>query len=145
VIRATLDTTTLASGAVATGGTIGALIDAWFVDGAFGVARSQPILDELERTLRKRSFTDRLSPEDRADYQARVRAAATVVRIDTPVPSVVTGRGDNLVLATAESAGATYVVTGDAELRRLGAYRGIAILSARQFIELLEPERGEAP
>ena len=143
MIRATLDTTTLASGAVATGGPIGALIDAWFVEGAYDVALSQPILGELERTLRKRYVADRLSPEDRAAYQARVRAAADVVRIATPVPSVVTGRGDNLVLATAESAGVACVVTGDAELLRLGSYRGIAILSARQFLDVLADDPGD--
>ena len=145
MIRATLDTTTLASGAVATGGPIAALIDAWLVEGAYSVALSQSILEELERTLRKRYFADRLAPEDRADYQARVRAAANVVSIATPVPNVVTGRGDNLVLATAERARVTCVVTGDAELLRLGSYQGISVLSARQFLDVLADDPGDRP
>lgn len=140
---ATLDTTTLASGAVATGGTIGTLIDAWSVTGAFEVALSQPILDELEKTLRKHSFVDRLSSNALTDYRRRVRAASTIVPIAVPIPGVARTRADNLVLATAESAGVAYVVTGDRELQRIGSHRGVTILSSRLFLDLLEQDRNE--
>jgi predicted nucleic acid-binding protein len=45
-----------------------------------------------------------------------------------------------VVLATAESAGVPYVVTGDREIQELGQYRDITILSPRQFLEHLERE-----
>lgn len=79
MIEATLDTNTLASGAVATGGTIGALIDAWLVAGVFRVALSETILTELDRTLGKRSFTDRHWGANLVDYQTVIQDAATIL------------------------------------------------------------------
>ena len=142
MIRATVDTNTLASGSVAATGPIAALVDAWR-RGRLDVAVSPHILAELERALRKPYFARRLDPQMREEFLALVREATTVVPITPPVPDAVSSRADNLVLATAESAGATHVVTGDAELRRLGSFRGIAILSAREFLEVLEREGGE--
>lgn len=135
MIRAVLDANTLASGAIATGGTIGALIDTWLVGARYEAVLSTPILDELARALRKPYFVGRLSAHDRELYLAAVRRSATVVAITAPVPSVVRTRADNLVLATAASAGVPYLVTGDAELRRLGRYGNATILTPRQFVE----------
>lgn len=143
MIQATLDTNTLASGAVATGGTIGTVIDTWLIARAFRVALSETILIELNRTLQKRDFTKRLSLEDLTDYQTAVRTTATIVRITTPVPTVARSRVDNLVLATAASAGVQYLVSGDRELQQLGRFYTVEILSPRRFVDLFE-EQGVA-
>ena len=50
---------------------------------------------------------------------------------------------DDLVLATAVSAGAQYMVTGDAQLRKLGSYEGVTIVSPRRFLEILSQEGEE--
>jgi predicted nucleic acid-binding protein len=44
-----------------------------------------------------------------------------------------------LILATAVSANADYLVTGDRKLRDLGRYANVTILSPRAFVELLDP------
>jgi len=142
VIRAVLDTNTLASGIVAAGGTIAVVIDAWLVRGLYSVVLSPEILDELERTLRKPYFTQRQTASDIAGYLAAVRATAAIIPVTTPLPTVVRTRADNLVLATAETGGVPYVVTGDRELQNLGRYRSITILSPRQFLEVLR-QQGE--
>jgi predicted nucleic acid-binding protein len=46
---------------------------------------------------------------------------------------------DDLILATALSAQADYLVTGDSQLQGLGAYRGVAIISPREFLSRLSP------
>ena len=140
MIAATLDTNLLASGMVATGGTIRTLLYAWIVERRDNVALSSSILEELERTLRKPYFIRRSSTHDLLAYQRAVRQTARIVTIVTPVPTVLRTRPDNLVLATAESAGVPYVVSGDRELQALGQYRAITILSPRQFLDLLERE-----
>jgi hypothetical protein len=48
------------------------------------------------------------------------------------------------VLATARSAGASYVVSGDRELQRLSEFQGIRIISARQFLDVLDAEERNA-
>ena len=45
---------------------------------------------------------------------------------------------DDLVLATAVSAQADYLVTGDRQLLALGTYQGVRNVRAREFIDTLE-------
>lgn len=45
---------------------------------------------------------------------------------------------DDLVLATAVSAQADYLITGDAMLRKLRTYEGVSIVSPREFLDVLE-------
>jgi putative PIN family toxin of toxin-antitoxin system len=145
VIETVLDTNTLAAGAVATGRTIGEMIDAWLVDNSFAVVLSDPILIELARVLQRPYFTRRLSQADLADFRATVRRSATIVAITAPVPTVLRTRGDNLVLATAASAAVPYVVTGDQEMLRLRSYQGITIMHPRQWMSLLRQPGGTQP
>ena len=44
---------------------------------------------------------------------------------------------DDLVLATAERGNAAYIVTGDRELRMLGRFLDIEIVSPRRFLDVL--------
>ncbi len=143
MIRIVLDTNVLASGAIAVAGPLAELVDAWR-RGDFEVATSPHIAAELERTLRKPYFAGRLPPPLRDEFLALVREIATLVPITFPVPTAVSDRADNLVLATAESAGAAYLVTGDGELQRLARYRTVVILSPSAFRDLLVEEGGDA-
>jgi predicted nucleic acid-binding protein len=59
VIRATLDTNILASGAIARTGTIAVLFNQWR-SGDFDLVVSDHILQELDRALRKPYFAARL-------------------------------------------------------------------------------------
>lgn len=60
------------------------------------------------------------------------RATTTVV-----VEGVATHPEDDLVLATAVAAKVRYLVTGDKKLQRLRRYRGMTILSPRDFLAIL--------
>jgi predicted nucleic acid-binding protein len=59
------------------------------------------------------------------------------------VPTFAKRLGDNLVLAAAESAGASYIVSGDRELLDLGGYAGNPIVAARRFLELVAEGNGD--
>jgi predicted nucleic acid-binding protein len=54
------------------------------------------------------------------------------------VSGVATHPEDDLILATAVAANATYLVTGDRKLRAVGNFRGVTILSPREFLATLE-------
>jgi putative PIN family toxin of toxin-antitoxin system len=136
VIRTTWDTNTLASGAIARQGAIAELIDRWY-RADFEIVVSGHILIELERTLRKPYFMARLSDQEREAFLNLVRRFAVHTIVSAPMPAVLPQRADNVVLATAVSAGASYVITGDRKMRELGEYLGVRILSAREFIDLL--------
>ncbi len=136
MIRAIWDTNTLASGAIARQGVIAVLIDGWR-HGDFEIVVSEHILTELERALRKPYFAARLNQADREEFLARVREFANIVQIAEPIPSVLPDRADNMVLATAVSARAPYIVSGDRELQGLGSYQNVRIFSAREFFDLV--------
>lgn len=44
------------------------------------------------------------------------------------------------MIATAVSAPADFLITGDHRLRRVDSYQGVAIRTPREFLELLEAE-----
>lgn len=134
--RVVLDANTLASGAITTTGTLASVIDAWS-NGKFSVIVSEPILVELERTLQKPYFRRRLTAEQSSRFIKLLRNRATVSPITVSVHGVATHPEDDLILATAVSATAAYLVTGDTKLQDLGTYSGVRILSPRAFLDLL--------
>ena len=68
-----------------------------------------------------------------------IRFHAVLTPITATVQGVATHAKDDLVLATAVSASADYLLTGDAKLQRLGSYQGVTILSPRAFVQLFQP------
>jgi predicted nucleic acid-binding protein len=115
------------------------LVDAW-QRGRAQVVVSSHILTELERTLGNAYVVARLDEQRRNAFLALVGATTTLASITTPIPTIASTHADNLVLATAKSAGVLYLVTGDMELLRLGRDKDATIVSPRQFYERLEAE-----
>jgi putative PIN family toxin of toxin-antitoxin system len=101
--------------------------------GTCTVATSTPLLDELDQTLRAK-FT--LGPAATAfleQLRARVRIVEPAM-LPAPVSRDV---DDDVVLATALAAGVAAIVTGDQDVLVTGSYRGIEIVSPREFLERL--------
>lgn len=101
--------------------------------GSGTVVTSPALLDELDGTLRAK-FT--LGPGAMAFLeQLRLR-----VHLVVPVPlaaPVSRDADDGVVLATAVAANATAIVTGDLHLLVLQSYRGIEIVTPRDFLSRL--------
>jgi putative PIN family toxin of toxin-antitoxin system len=131
-----LDTNILARGAISRATAVSAIIDAW-IAGEFTLATSTHILAELGRVLQKPHFSQRLSSTTVAAYQQLLTTQATLVPITAQVSGVATHPEDDLVLATAVSARADYLVTRDRQLLRLGSYQGVTVLSPTEFLQAL--------
>ncbi|MDE2766696.1 MAG: hypothetical protein OXO54_05830 [Chloroflexota bacterium] len=54
------------------------------------------------------------------------------------VRGVATTPADDLIVATAIAGEASYLVTGDRQLRNLGEYQGVRILGPRAFVDWLD-------
>jgi putative PIN family toxin of toxin-antitoxin system len=140
VITAVLDTNVLASGFAGydkAASPPGELVRRWR-RGAFVLIVSEHILGEFAHTLTDRYFTNRLTPEQIAAIFARLRRDAMDLPITADVSGVATQPKDDLVLATAVSGEADFLVTGDKPLQALGAYRQVTIISPRLFLDLLD-------
>jgi putative PIN family toxin of toxin-antitoxin system len=92
------------------------------------------ILQEFERVLIEKFSTGR--KEARSALRVVLEATHTVVRPSQSVQSICRDPDDDLILACALEAGADYLVTGDADLLDLKIFKGIQIVTPRNF-ELL--------
>ncbi len=134
MIIAVLDTNVLASGFVGEDkpeSTPGELIRRWR-SGSFILVTSEHILTELAGTFTDPYFIQRLPAVTNADALDSLRIDAFVQPVTEIVSGVASHAEDDVVLATALSAGAEYLVTGDKELRQLGACGGTQLLLPRR-------------
>lgn len=142
MIRAVLDTNVLASAIVALRrpeSILSALIQAWLARRFTLVISNHILLRELPRTLNKPYFRRYLTTRDIVEALLDIAAGAEGAPITADVRGVATHPEDDLVLATAVSARADYLVTGDLQLQRLGSYEGVTLVSPRAFLDLLPP------
>jgi uncharacterized protein len=133
VIRAVLDTNVLASGLISEEGTLSTLLDCWAA-GMFTVVTSEHILTELESMLAKPYFQRGASADWVARTIERIRAGSDIARITVVAEGIATHPENDLVLATAVSGDAEYLVTGDRQLLKVKEFRGICIVGVAEFL-----------
>lgn len=80
----------------------------------------------------------RIEPEEIQELRDFLESDLVSVAITVEVREVATHPEDDLILATAVSAHADYLVTGDRQLQALGIFRGVTIVSPRRFLAVLE-------
>jgi putative PIN family toxin of toxin-antitoxin system len=142
MMRVILDTNVIVSGLAAYDSVAvppARILRAW-VNDAFVVMSSEPMRAEVERTLNKPYFLDRVPTHMRRAIEAALGAESTTVALAVHVSGVATHPEDDLVLATAASARADYLVTGDRQLLRLGSFKGVSIISPADFARVLDEQ-----
>ena len=135
---AVCDANVSVSAAISPVGPSARVIDRWRA-GHFDLATSPPILDEIDEVIRRTRITRylRRSPEWITELLADLNDRA--IRVEpVPIHGVCRDPKDDLVLGTALAASADYLVTGDDDLLSLGSFRGIVIVTPRQFLDILE-------
>lgn len=140
MISVVFDTNVLASAFVGLerpGSVPGDLIRRWG-DAEFTLVVSEPILIELNRTFHDRYFVQKLGRIGTVEAIRSLRSNAVIQPITIHVHGIATQPKDDLILATAASANAPYLVTGDRPLQGLGRFAQTVILSPRQFLDVLE-------
>jgi putative PIN family toxin of toxin-antitoxin system len=98
------------------------------------IITSEPLLRELRTVLRTKFKVD---PDELPLLSALTEEAEVVAPVRLG-ERVCRDKDDDVVLATAVAGEANAIVTGDADLLVLKKFRGIRILSPRQFLELLD-------
>ena len=90
MIRVFLDTNVLVSAVRADRGPLAVIREGWLT-GRFQVYVSEPLLDEVERTLTKPYFAARLGPERTDRFLTLLKRTAVLQPIIEPVTGVATG------------------------------------------------------
>lgn len=98
--------------------------------GSSTVVTCPALLDELEHTLRAKFTLGTAATAFLEQLRLRVHLV-----VPTPLAAPVSrDADDDLVLATAVAANASVIVTGDLDLLVLRSYRGIEIVTPRDFL-----------
>lgn len=106
--------------------------------GRFILITSDHIEKEAAKALRKPYFQQHVTHEESEAFRQFLANASTWVPITVTVQGVATHAEDDLILATALSGNADYLVTGDKGLLAVGSYRGVTIVTPRDFLDILE-------
>jgi putative PIN family toxin of toxin-antitoxin system len=136
MIRAVLDVNVLVSGFPSPDSIPGLLIGYWLAE-EFKLVTSVHILQGTNRVWKKDYFRFRFREEQVQNSMNALRRLADIVEPAPHVRNVADDDEDDLVLATAVSGDADYLVTGDKGLLRHCEYESIVIMSPRDFLNLL--------
>ena len=100
---------------------------------------SPAIFEEFRRVLREKfHFTDQ------AVYTAEtlLRRAGIVVEPRESIELIADDPDDNRILEAAVAGKAEVIISGDRHLLRLGAFRGIPVVTPQRFLGLVKEQRG---
>ena len=139
MIRAVLDTNTLVSAILVPGGLPARILLAAYAN-VFLCFSSAVIISEVIRTLGRERIRRkyRLDPGIISRIEAFLSSDPVRVPLTASVRGVASHPEDDLILATALSARADYLVTGDRQLQALRSYEGIQVVSPREFAAILD-------
>lgn len=132
-MRVVLDTNVVVS-AVFFGGTPGRVLAAWSA-GRFVLILSPAILDEYRRVGHELGLRH---PDVNAAFEpvlALIAMNAIIVDAPAIVAPVSADPDDDKFLAAAAAAQASVIVSGDRDLLEVSGWRGIEVLSPRQFLD----------
>lgn len=141
-MRVVLDTNVIVSGLLSPGGPPAELLER-FERGLLTLVTSDPQIEELRDVLARPRIASRL-PEDVARrFLEHFDARATICGL-LPAVEASPDPKDDFLLATALAGGAELIVTGDKRhLLSLGAFAGIAIVTAAKSLPIIDGLQGQ--
>jgi putative PIN family toxin of toxin-antitoxin system len=106
-------------------------------DGQLDLVVSPRLLAELAGVLRREKFRAYLSLDEVSEYVEGLAVLAETVADPGSAPRVSRDPADDYLVALADAAGATAIVSGDADLLAINA-PPIPVLTPRELLESLE-------
>ncbi len=137
-MRVVYDTNVIVSSFLSPKGSPAKVIDLWkshLVD----LVVSEEILSEYQRALlyRRVQTLHRMTNDEIEEVIDDFRKFALVVTPTSTITVVKDDPDDNKFLECAEKGNASYLISGDPDLLRVGEYKGIQIFSPAAFLALL--------
>ena len=139
MLRVVLDTNIIISGSIASSGGPHEALKAWRL-GEIILLVSDVIVSEVVEVLGRPFFRDRrrITSRDIAEIRRTLGTDAVLVSPQAHLEVIEDDPDDDRILECAVEGGADYLVSGDHHLLDLGRYRGIRIVTAREFVAILK-------
>ena len=144
-MRAVVDTNLLVSYLLTHRPPMAELIDVYLAHGDYALLTSHVMLDELDRVLQYPRLHRYYDAETRVGFVALVAAMGEIVDVPEAVPRICRDPDDDWIIACAVAGDADVIVSGDRDLLDLGQVGPIPILSARQFLVMLQGKESRRP
>ena len=139
-MRVGFDTNSIVSMALAKGGTMHELRQKWR-DGRFSVLSSREFLEEVKDVLEYPRLDALLTPALKQTALEELESLAERVLLKNSFPVFEADEDDRYLLAMVRDGEADCLVTGDKKLLDLRSFEGKPILTAAQFVALLEEDQ----
>ena len=98
---------------------------------------SEEILEEIEFVLNRKKFSLLINKDEKEDILSFIKTQALFFKPKTKI-NICRDEKDNIILETALTAKADIIVTGDKDLLVLTPFKGIPIITAKEFTARLE-------
>ena len=95
---------------------------------------SQPTIEEVNEVLRRKRFNKYLLEDERIEFVTALVRKAILVEITENIRECRDPKDDKF-LELAESGSAVCIVSGDDDLLSLHPFRGVPIITPRQFLD----------
>jgi len=122
---------------MALGGQVGKINDEWRA-GKFLLVVSENVVSEYFEVLQRPKL--HLKSRTIATIVSRIYRKAELATAEEHVSVVQADSADNQFLEAAIAGKADYIVSGDKHLLQLKEYKSIPIITAREFLDILEAE-----
>jgi putative PIN family toxin of toxin-antitoxin system len=109
------------------------------IAGGFHLLVSDPLVQEVRRTLSRTDFSERYRALSGLALTDAL-AGAEWIEINRIRSGIATHPEDDVIVATAVLGNAELLVTGDRQLLKLGRVEGVRIVDSRMFLEMLNDE-----
>ena len=137
-LRAVLDTNVFVSALISPKGPPAAILRALRSE-RFGLVSSPPINEEIIEVLNRPTIRERYGLGGRIFDVAFILWEVAELVLDLADVRLCSDPDDDKFLATAAGGGADYLVTGDVgDLLHLHKYKGVTIVSPREFVSILK-------
>ncbi|MBE0431038.1 MAG: putative toxin-antitoxin system toxin component, PIN family [Dehalococcoidia bacterium] len=141
MLRVVLDTNVLVSALINPHGKPAQIMDG-VLAGRIRLFVSPSIVTELERVLGYPKLMKRhgLEGDELKQFVLDLLSVMILVSAEETIELIADDPSDNKYLSCALAARADFIVSGDVHLLKLGEHRGIRVVSAAQFIDIMEVE-----
>lgn len=107
------------------------------LDGKVRLAISNELLAEFDEVIERPEFDRYVNKHRIARFRRVLLQKARVSQITARFHQVTDDPDDNMILETAHSTRANYIVTGDSDLLKLKRFRRIKIITVEQALRIL--------